>query len=103
MGGVYPQTHKGSVASHTKQPGILGSSTILSASLLLGALRHVFHKEIELLMPIQPDNTVRLGWQKCMAKSEVWIWELSVGGWDMSFSVGSFYEGEEVLLVLVAY
>lgn len=100
LGGVSPQTHKGSVVPHTSQSG---SSTILSASLFPGALRHVFHKEIERLMPIQPDYTVRLGWQKCVAKSEVWIWELRVGGWDMSFYEGSFYEGEEVLVVLVAY
>lgn len=54
-------------------------------------------------MPTEPDYTVRSGWQKCVAKSEVWIWDLRVGGWDMSFYEGSFYEGEEVLLVLVAY
>lgn len=50
-----------------------------------------------------PGSAGRSGWQECVTKSEVWVWEQRVGGWDMSFSEGSFSEGEEALLVLVSY
>lgn len=95
------QAHKWPVAPNTKQS--LGSSTVLSASSFPAVFRGVFRKEIEPLMPIELDSTGRSGWQKCVAKSEVWVWELRVGGWDMSFYEGSFSEGEEALLVLVSY
>lgn len=84
--GFSPQAHKWPVAPNTKQS--LGSSTVLSVSSFPAIFRGVFHKEIEPLMLIEIDSTARSGWQKRVAKSEVWVWELRVGGWDMSF-----YEG----------
>lgn len=78
MVGFSPQAHKWPVASNTKQT--LGSSTVFSTRLFPAVFRGVFHKEIELLMPKEPDSTGRSGWQKCVVKSEVWVWELRVRG-----------------------